>query len=263
MSPARRNPPTDGPSSSPTADADGDADNQAPALQMSDVMGGTTLATMLAALELGAVMRDGGLESLKALTSGGLEHFMDPRVLNNHEMRSGVMPCGGLYASARAVAKVTHGVSEDLLKAAMAPSTSAPVPGDDTASLPPPVKAVHDACGNLGFRPYTFASDPSVGGAGGGVVGAGTGAGVGAGAGAGAGAGGGAVSVPSNQSGGAASATVGFGVSALGGSIVLSVPEHHLTIAVLVNQLTPSRAVPMEIVTELCKAFKIGTPTNL
>ncbi len=55
----------------------------------------------------------------------------------------------------------------------------------------------------------------------------------------------------------------GFCLGALGGTLVLSIPQQHVTIAVTVNMLTASRSVTLEVVRLVARYLRLGEPSLL
>eukprot|EP01138_Halocafeteria_seosinensis_P008176 gb/GECG01008356.1/.p1 GENE.gb/GECG01008356.1/~~gb/GECG01008356.1/.p1 ORF type:complete len:1576 (+),score=215.38 gb/GECG01008356.1/:1-4728(+) len=63
-----------------------------------------TLSAAMAAMDFAGRMNDSGLEEFGTLTSGGKEHIMDPRVFNMEKLKDVTLPASNIRSSARALA---------------------------------------------------------------------------------------------------------------------------------------------------------------
>jgi hypothetical protein len=187
-----------------------------------------TMATALAAVEIAGVLVEGGLENLKALTAGGREHFMDPRIVNYHKMVHGCAPSANLYATASGLAVTVGAICDSLRQKEVG------------KAIP---SAVQFACENLGFRPLTFRSSSdrglsvvaeedceTVGGDG--------------------------KTAPTPRA-------TGFCMCALGGTMVFCVPSQLLTVAITVNQLSAQRTGALQLAKFVCRELGLGEPVDL
>jgi hypothetical protein len=202
----------------------GDAKNEEEENQMSE----RTMATALAAVEIAGVLVEGGLENLKALTAGGREHFMDPRIVNYHKMVHGCAPSANLYATASGLAVTVGTICDSLRRKEV---------GREIPS------AVQFACENLGFRPLTFrsASDRGLS-----IL----------------------AEEDQDTIGGdsktiSASHATGFCMCALGGTMVFCVPSQSLTVAITVNQLSAQRTGALHLAKVVCRELGLGEPVDL
>jgi len=168
-----------------------------------------TMSNALAAMELAEAMTEAGLNDLTALTAGGREHFMDPRVVNMHKVRAAVLPALNCYASAMGLARAgaylaTNGVASPAGGSAL---PAGPVTIGNTLYDPAAVWVAHHA----GLRLYSF--DLSAGD--------------------------GAVALPSTIR----HRATAFGCSGLGGSRVMVDTHRRIAIAITVNRLTADGSV--------------------
>ena len=65
-----------------------------------------TLSAGIAAIDFAEKMNESGLEEFVTLTSGGKEHIMDPRVLNMEKLKRATLPATNMRCSARALASL-------------------------------------------------------------------------------------------------------------------------------------------------------------
>ena len=207
-------------------DEDGSSDGAAAADTGVSADVDVTMAAAMAAMELAEAMA-AGLGDLAALSSGGKEHLMDPRMVNMGKMRGALLPSANLYASALGLARCAAYVALDGGSGGAAGNVVAPdadlVSIGDVAYHPGAVQVAH----NAGLRLFKFQRD--AGGA----------------------------------SGRRTLQATAVGSASLGGSTVFVDMARGVTVAVTVNRLTADRALTAHLLDIIAEELQLGVPVDL
>lgn len=183
-----------------------------------------TMAVALAAVEIAGVLGEGGLDNLKALTAGGKEHMMDPRLINCYKLKHGCVPSSNLYSTATALASITGQLCESLRQQEL------------DRAVP---SAVQAACETLGFRPLSFTPVAASSGRSASSRTSGP--------------------TPSGPS----PPPEGFCMCALGGTMVFCVPSRSICVAITVNQLSAKRSAALTVAKLVSAELGLGIPVDL
>lgn len=220
-----------------------------------------TMTAAMAAVELAELMTAGGLMELSALTAGGKEHLMDPRVVNMLKVREALLPSTNMYASAMSVARMgAFMAAHAAAMHASTTSTSSSSGGPSALVRPDPSGsgAAYDptallAAHHMGMRLFGWKRRA-------------------AGATAAASSAGAEDSAGTEADGGNQDLDIhchdpdvvfsGFGASALGGSLLVVDTVKKVAVAVTVNRLTADRALSKHVLDIVAQEVGLGAPVD-
>jgi CubicO group peptidase (beta-lactamase class C family) len=170
-------------------------------------------------MELAEGMTAAGLQELAALTAGGLEHLMDPRMVNIDKIRHALLPSTNLLASAEALARTLAFVVEsgrqnpDIIGSPAALKDFYTI--GDTSYHGAAAYAAHYS----GMRLFTFEKEAA---------------------------------------GKTTRSSTGVGMGSLGGSVVFADTAKNVTVAITVNRLTSDRALSKHLLDIIAEDLQLG-----